>query len=108
MNWDYTAILISITAMGAVTLACRATPFILFRSGSMPPVLSYLQRYMPAMIMLALVLNSYKTLDVLHAPWGLVYIVPGLVVAAFHAWKRNALLSIIAGTALHMLLLRLA
>lgn len=100
-------VLLSVLAMGLVTLACRATPFVLFGKRKTPAFLDFIQRFMPPMIMTVLVFNSYKSLDLSAAPWGLPAIVSGLVVAALQLWKRNTLLSIMGGTALFMLLGRI-
>ena len=107
--------LATILAMGLVTLACRAAPFLLFGSGKIPPLLDYLQRSMPPIIMTVLVFNAYKALFPQAPSWApalpisgsLALLVPGLVAAALQAWKRNALLSIAGATALHMLMTRL-
>jgi branched-subunit amino acid transport protein AzlD len=100
-------ILLAILAMGAVTLACRAAPFLLFGKRKPPALLDYAQRYLPPMIMVVLVFNSYKSLNLSSAPWGLPALVSGLVVALLQAWKGNALLSIVGGTALYMAITRL-
>jgi branched-subunit amino acid transport protein AzlD len=108
VNASLPATLLAVLAMGLVTLACRAAPFVLFSKRSPPPILDYLQRYLPPMIMTVLVFNSYKSLNLSAPPWGLPALAAGLVVAILQLWKRNALLSIVGGTALYMALSRLA
>jgi branched-subunit amino acid transport protein AzlD len=93
-------------AMAAVTLFCRAAPFLFFMKRRPPAVVDYLQKYIPPMIMTVLVLGSYKGISFARAPYGLPELAAGLVVAALHLWKRNTLLSIFAGTALYMILIR--
>lgn len=97
----------AVAAMAAVTLLCRATPFLFFMRRRPPALVDYLQVYIPPMIMTVLVLGSYKSLDLRLPPYGLPEIVAGLAVAGLHLWKRNTLLSIFAGTALYMVLIRL-
>ncbi len=97
----------AILAMGLVTLLCRATPFIFFMKRKPPAVLDFVQRYIPPMIMTILVLNSFKALRFDRSPFGLPEIVSALAVAALQLWRRNALISIVGGTGLYMLLLRL-
>ncbi|HTX71729.1 MAG TPA: AzlD domain-containing protein [Rectinemataceae bacterium] len=99
--------LIAIAAMGLVTLLCRAAPFIFFMRSRPPAVLDFVQRFIPPMIMTILVLNSFKGLRLDRAPFGLPEIASALVVAALQLWRRNALLSIVGGTALYMVLIRL-
>jgi branched-subunit amino acid transport protein AzlD len=96
----------AVLAMAAVTLLCRATPFLFFLKRRPPAVVDYLQVYIPPMIMTILVLSSYKGLDLSRAPYGIPEIAAGLVVAALHLWKRNTLISIFGGTALYMVLIR--
>ena len=116
MNAHILASLVAIFAAGLVTLACRATPFILFGSGRIPPFLDYLQRAMPPIVMTVLVFNSYKALFPQAPSWAftaappeaLALVLPGALAALLQFWKRNALLSIVGATALHMIMARLA
>jgi branched-subunit amino acid transport protein AzlD len=100
-------VLISILAMAAVTVFCRAAPFLFFMRRRPPAVVDYLQRYIPPMIMTVLVIGSYKGLDLARSPYGMPELAAGLAVAVLHLWKRNTLLSIFAGTAIYMTLIRI-
>ena len=93
--------------MAAVTILCRAAPFLFFMKRRPPAVADFLQAYMPPMIMTVLVLGSYKAVSFAKAPYGIPEIAAGLVVAGLHLWKRNTLISIFAGTALYMALIRI-
>lgn len=97
----------AILAMAAVTILCRAAPFLFFMKSRPPAVVDFLQAYMPPMIMTVLVLGSYKAVSFAKAPYGIPEIAAGLCVAALHLWKRNTLLSILGGTALYMALIRI-
>jgi branched-subunit amino acid transport protein AzlD len=96
----------AILAMAAVTVLCRAAPFLFFMRRRPPAVVDFLQAYIPPMIMTVLVLNSYKDLSFSLSPWGIPELAAGLAVAGLHLWKRNTLVSIFGGTALYMLLIR--
>jgi branched-subunit amino acid transport protein AzlD len=96
----------AILAMAAVTILCRATPFLFFMRRRPPAIVDFLQVYIPPMIMTVLVLGSYKSLSFAEAPYGAPELIAGVAVAGFHLWKRNTLLSILGGTALYMLLIR--
>jgi len=98
--------ILAMLAMGAVTLLCRAAPFLFFMKRKPPPVLEYLEAFIPPMIMTILVLNAFKGIDFRAAPHGLPEIGSALAVAALQLWKRHALLSIVGGTALYMILIR--
>jgi len=96
----------AILAMAGVTIFCRAAPFLFFMKRRPPAAVDFLQKYIPPMIMTVLVLGAYKGIS-FAAPSGWVPgIVAGLAVAGLHLWKRNTLLSIFAGTALYMILIR--
>ena len=96
----------AILAMAAVTVLCRAAPFLFFMKRRPPAIVDFLQAYIPPMIMTVLVLGSYKNLSFAAAPYGIPEIIAGLAVAALHIWRRNTLLSILGGTALYMFLIR--
>jgi Predicted branched-chain amino acid permeases (azaleucine resistance) len=102
----YPYLLGAVLAMAAVTLACRATPFLFFAKRRPPAVVDYLQKYIPPMIMTILVLGSYKATSFTALRDWLPGIVAGLAVAGLHLWRRNTLLSIFGGTALYMALIR--
>jgi branched-subunit amino acid transport protein AzlD len=97
----------AVLAMTAVTYLLRAVPFLFFGRREPPAIVSYVARYMPPVIMTVLVLNSFKGLRFDRPPHGLPELASAAVVAALQAWRRNALLSIIGGTALYMVLIRL-
>ncbi len=103
--WAYA--LGAILAMAAVTILCRAAPFAFFIKRRPPAIVDYLQKYIPPMIMTVLVLGSYKGISFRATPDWVPGIVAGLAVAVLHLWRRNTLLSILGGTALYMLLIRL-
>jgi branched-subunit amino acid transport protein AzlD len=96
----------AILAMAAVTILCRAAPFLFFMKRRPPAVVDYLQKYIPPMIMTVLVLGSYKGISFAAAPYGIPEIAAGLCVAGLHLWKRNTLVSILGGTTLYMVLIR--
>lgn len=101
-----TYLLLVVLVMTAVTYFTRAVPFIFFSKRQPPPFLDYLQRFLPPVVMVVLVFASYKDIDFGAAPHGLPALAAGLVTAALHFWKRNVLVSIIGGTALYMVLVR--
>jgi branched-subunit amino acid transport protein AzlD len=99
-------VLASMLAMAAVTVLCRAVPFLFFMKRKPPEVVDYLQKYIPPMIMTVLVLGCYKGLSFAAWPYGIPELAAGLAVAALHLWRRNTLLSIFGGTALYIALIR--
>ena len=69
-------------AMGLVTLACRAAPFLFFMKRRPPAFVDFLQLYIPPMIMTVLVLNCFKSVR-FAAP---LYGIPG----SSRAWPSPA------------------
>ena len=90
--------------MAAIILFCRALPF-LFLAGRKPPAfLSFLESSMPAIAMTVLATSAYTSLDWSTLRGVLPSLIAGAAVVLLHLWRRNALLSILGGTALYFLL----
>ncbi len=70
---------ILIAVMAVVTILLRFLPFLVFRKET-PPYITYLGKVLPPAII-------------------------GLLVVALQAWKRNVLVSILAGTICYMALI---
>ena len=106
---EYLLLLTAVTAV--VTFLLRALPFLFFGTGRRPPalVLSIGKVRSPAAIaMLVVYCFACSVRD--RAPadhlFGLAEIAAAVVVVALQLWKRNPLLSILAGTAVYMTLVQ--
>lgn len=97
---------ILVAVMAVVTMLTRFLPFIVLR-GETPPYVAYLGRVLPAAIMGMLVVYCLRDVDVVAAPHGLPELVAVVCVVALQAWRRNALVSILAGTVTYMALVQL-
>ncbi len=95
--------LMLIIIAGAVTVLLRFIPFIAFRK-HIPSFILYLGRVLPYSVMAMLVVYCLRNTGSYFLPEALSC---GLVIA-LHVWKRNTLLSIIAGTALYMFMIQYA
>ena len=101
------ALLIVLICAG-VTLALRALPFLFFGGkGGVPEWLASLGSMLPPAIMAALVVYCLKSVPFGAFADGAYQLIAAAVVVAVHLFKRNTLLSIAAGTAAYMLLIRL-
>lgn len=98
-----TALLIGVMAL--VTALTRFLPFILFRKNT-PAYVSYLGRVLPTAIIGMLVVYCLKDVSLMGAPHGLPELIACACVVAVQVWRRNALISILSGTAVYMLLIR--
>jgi len=93
-----------IVAMGVVTFALRALPFLSAQWLRRSPVIQHLGRFLPLSIMALLLVHSASNAAREHAtgPWPELI---AIVVTCFLQWRsRNPLLSIVAGTALYVVL----
>ncbi|KAF0803100.1 putative branched-chain amino acid transport protein, partial [Alcanivorax xiamenensis] len=105
-----------IAVAALASLASRALPFVALSRHRDQPLLEHLGRYLPAAIMTILVVYSLRDLRLFahtdHGAilvWnnnGLPLLLSSLVVVLLHLIKRNVLLSILGGTAFHMLLVQ--
>ncbi|MBO4647424.1 MAG: AzlD domain-containing protein [Lentisphaeria bacterium] len=97
---------------GAVTFLLRAFPFLAFGRGNKPPeIIRYLGDVVSPAAIAMLVVYCYfayfKARPFSAASgWNLPEVAAGLLVIWLHLWKRNALLSIIAGVILYMFLVQ--
>ncbi len=94
-----------VAVMAAVTFLLRALPFLVFHKET-PPYISFLGKVLPPAIIGMLVIYCLKDVDVFRAPYGLPELIAGLSVVSLQAWKRNSLVSILAGTVIYMVLIR--
>ena len=91
--------------MSAVTILLRALPFIIFRKQP-PAYITYLGRVLPPAIIGMLVIYCLKDVTFLASPFGLPELIAALCVIVAQIWKRNSLVSILAGTVIYMFLVQ--
>lgn len=103
---DTLQMFITIAIIALATFATRALPFICFGSREPPAMLSVIEKNLPPMILLLLVIYCLKDVQWLTAPYGIPELLTIGVVAGLHFWKRNAMLSIFTGTTLYMVLVQ--
>jgi branched-subunit amino acid transport protein AzlD len=88
----------------AVTWALRALPFAALAPLRSSPLVAYLRTAMPVGVMVILAVHTLRTVS-LHAPdraWPTVLALA--LTVALHLWRRNVLLSVLGGTAVHIAL----
>ena len=107
----YLICLVLVTAV--VTFLLRAFPFLVFghtKSGRTPPIVTYLGRMVSPAAIAMLVVYCYcsyfqgHTLQEMN--YSIAELAAGIVVVLLQLWRRNPLISILAGTALYMLLVQ--
>ena len=104
---DYRHAMIVIAVMGLAVLATRIVPVLIFGRGErVPEFILYLGRVVPYTAMGLLIVYCLRDMPVLDAPHGLPEIISLTVVTGTYLWKRNTILSVVAGTALYMFLVQ--
>ena len=94
-----------VAVMAVVTILLRFLPFVVFRKET-PPYLVYLGKVLPPAIIGMLVIYCLKDVSLLSAPFGIPELVGAASVVALQVWKRNSLISILAGTLIYMVLVQ--
>ena len=89
----HAALIVAVCA--AVTALIRFLPFLIFPEGKEPPA-----------VIGMLVVYCLSGIRPLEYPHGIPELLSCAAVALLHAWKRNTLLSILAGTVLYMFLVQ--
>ena len=108
MRLDTVHSLVIVLMVALATQITRWTPFLLFFDGKkLPKVVEDLGRLLPPAMMGVLVVYSLRSVDILSGSHGLPEAIAVAATALLHLWKRNTLVSILAGTAVYMLLVQL-
>ena len=100
----HAAALVAVIAL--VTAGLRFLPFLIFRGRQTPAFISYLGRVLPYAIMGMLVVYCLRNTSITAAPHGIPELIATALVVGLHIWKKNTLLSIIAGTVCYMVLVQ--
>ncbi|MBQ9148386.1 MAG: branched-chain amino acid transporter permease [Oscillospiraceae bacterium] len=101
----HSAALIAVIAL--VTMALRFLPFLIFGGKrETPKFVAYLGKVLPFAIMGMLVVYCLRNITFSAMPFGLPELIATALVVALHLWKKNTLLSIIAGTVCYMVLVQ--
>ena len=99
---DISYLLIVMLVMTVATYATRLTPFVLFSRGQERALINFIAKNTPPMIMTILVIYMLKGVNYFSFE-GVYTFIAILATVVFHLYKRNALLSIITGTAVYMI-----
>ncbi len=98
---------LAVAVMALVTALLRFLPFWVFGGRKAPAWLERLGKTLPYAIMGMLVVYCLKGVGFASLGGWLPALIAVTVVAVLYVWKRNTLLSILAGTVCHMLLVQL-
>ncbi|MFE7118768.1 branched-chain amino acid transporter permease [Streptomyces sp. NPDC057654] len=93
----------AILVTAAVTWGLRALPFAALTPLRASKTVQYLSARVPAGVMLILLVYCLRDTPLTHAS-SLAPLIALAVTIGLHLWRRNALLSILCGTAVHVVL----
>lgn len=97
----------SVAIITVVTATLRFLPFALFsKKESVPKFIEKLSYLLPAAVMGMLVIYCIRSTTFDSLSGFLPTLIASLTVILLHAWRRNTLISIIFGTAVYMILIR--
>lgn len=102
-----TRVWLTVGVIALVTALLRFLPFLVFRKGGKTPrFIEKLGRLLPFAVMGMLVVYCLKEVQFSTFGGFLPELIACLVVGALYLWKRNTLISIVAGTVCYMLLVQ--
>jgi len=100
--------IITIFIVAGVTFFLRVCPFLLFKGeNKLPEFVEYLGEVLPYAVMGMLVVYCFKSVNILHKPYGFGELIAATMVVVVHKKWHNMLYSIVSGTGVYMLLLYL-
>lgn len=96
-----------VAVMAGVTVLLRFVPFLLFPEGKPTPHwVAYLSETLPNAIIGILIIYCLKETSLTSWPHGIPEAIAIALVAFLQWWRKNTLLSILAGTAGYMLMVQ--
>ena len=96
-----------VAVIALVTAGLRFLPFWLFGGQrKVPPVIDRLSKSLPCAVMGMLVVYCLRSISFAELSGYAPALIAGAVVVCLHIWRRNTLLSIIAGTLCYMILVQ--
>ena len=105
---NHAQVWIAVAVIALVTALTRFLPFLIFRGkGKVPKWIDKLGKTLPYAIMGMLVVYCLKGIDFSSLSAFLPQLIACAVVGVLYVWRRNTLLSIVAGTVCYMLLVQL-
>ena len=88
------------------TFAERLFPFAVFAKRKVPAVITYLGKILPIAVMTTLVIYCLRSISFSDVSSFLPQFIAVAVTVLLHLWRKNTLLSVVGGTACHMLLVQ--
>lgn len=103
IDWKWALAMTAV--MAAVTMGLRFLPFVVFHK-HVPKAVLYFGKVLPFATMGMLVVYCLKDVSILHGSHGIPEAISIALTAGLHLWKKNVLLSMVAGTLCYMALVQ--
>ncbi|MFG2732754.1 branched-chain amino acid transporter permease [Streptomyces canus] len=100
-----TYIITSVLICSAITWALRAAPFAFLAPIRDSALLPYVNKNMPLGVLTILVVYTLRHTPVALTPHTGAVAAALVTTAALHIWRKNAVLSVLGGTAVHVVIL---
>lgn len=98
---------LTVLIISAGLILTRFIIFWLFPPSKKPPaMIEYLGKVLPAAAIALVLVYSLKDTQLFTFPYGIPEALGVLVVIFIHKWRRNTLLSVVAGTVVYMFLIQ--
>lgn len=97
---------VTIGIVAIMTWITRGLPYLLFTKKRPPQMITYLGAALPASIMIILVVYCLRNTQFTVYPYGSAEIISVFLVVIMQLWRKNTLISILAGTVCYMVLIR--
>ncbi|MGY1633767.1 branched-chain amino acid transporter permease [Geodermatophilus sp. SYSU D01186] len=94
----------TVAIAAALTWAMRAAPFAVLAPMRDSAVVRHLSRHVPLGVMLILAVYTLRDVPTTTGTAALPFVVAVAVTVGLHLWRRNALVSILTGTVVHVVL----
>ena len=102
-----THVWLTVAVIALVTALLRFLPFLIFSGGrKTPAIIERLGAALPGAIMAMLVVYCLKGTHFASAEGWMPALIGVATTAGLHVWRRNTLLSIVAGTIVYMVLVQ--
>ncbi|WP_318659097.1 AzlD domain-containing protein [uncultured Treponema sp.] len=89
-----------------ILFSLRAFPFVLFSKRKPPKIISFIEKYIPPMVMAVLVIYCFKDVNFMGSPFGIPEVAALAFTVVVYLIKSNPMISIFGGTILFMILSR--
>lgn len=97
-------VLLAVAVCVAVTWSLRALPFAVLAPLRSSALVRYLSWHLPAGVMVILFVYTVRDVSFRTPPYALPLLVALAATVGLHLWRRNAVLSILGGTLVHVVL----